>query len=49
MTKQIETTFQEFLKKQQAGQLEWAECKRKLTEEQIELLDAYKGHLSYFS
>jgi len=47
--KEVEKGFQAYLKKQQASQEVWKKVRKKLNEKQLDLLDAYKGHLSYFS
>ena len=47
--KEVELAFQAFLKNQQKSELTWRECRKKLTEKQLDLVDAYKGKLSYFS
>lgn len=47
--KEVQSSFQEFLKRQQSSSHAWKECQKKLTPKQRDLIDAYKGHLSYFS
>lgn len=49
VVKEAQTAFQTFLKSQQASEVGWKECKKKLTEKQLELVEQNKGHLSYFS
>ncbi|CAD7926650.1 unnamed protein product [Amoebophrya sp. A25] len=47
--KEVEGAFQAFLKNQQRSEFTWRECRKKLTPKQLDLVDAYKGKLSYFS
>lgn len=47
--KEVQSTFQTFLRLQQANQQSWKECQEKLTPAQLELLSACKGSLSYYS
>merc|ERR1711871_1370392 len=47
--KEVQAALQVFLKLMQASHQSWKQCQEKLTESQLDLLDAYKGKLSYFS
>jgi len=47
--KEVQGALQAFLKLMQSSHQTWKECQQKLTESQLDLLDAYKGKLSYFS
>jgi len=47
--KEVQATVQAFLKLMQSRNQAWKECQEKLTEAQLDLLDANKGKLSYFS
>merc|ERR1712032_1251493 len=47
--KEVQGTFQTFMRLQQANQQSWKECREKLTAAQLELLSACKGSLSYYS
>jgi len=47
--KEVQGTFQTFMRLQQASQQSWKECQEKLTPAQLELLSACKGSLSYYS
>jgi len=47
--KEVERIVQAFLKQQQQSRDLWKRCQDRLTEEQMELLKAGKGVLSYYS
>lgn len=47
--KEVQSSFQLFLKLQQSSQQSWKELREKLTADQVDLLSEYKGGLSYFS
>jgi hypothetical protein len=49
VTKEVQAALQGFLKLMQSGHHTWKQCQEKLTEKQLDLLDANKGQLSYFS
>ncbi|CAD7942864.1 unnamed protein product [Amoebophrya sp. A120] len=46
---EVQNAFQAFLKNQQRSDMTWRECRKKLSAKQLDLVDAYKGKLSYFS
>jgi len=46
---EVQNAFQAFLKNQQRSEVTWKECRKKLSAKQLDLIDAYKGKLSYFS
>jgi len=45
----VQKAFQGFMKKMQASAGQWQQVRKKLSAAQLDLLDAYKGSLSYFS
>lgn len=47
--KEVQAALQAFLKLMQSRHATWKQCQEKLTASQLDLLDAYKGKLSYFS
>eukprot|EP00397_Hematodinium_sp_SG-2012_P000417 GEMP01000417.1.p1 GENE.GEMP01000417.1~~GEMP01000417.1.p1 ORF type:complete len:1839 (+),score=427.70 GEMP01000417.1:92-5608(+) len=49
VVKEVQAALQHFLRRQQASRILWTACQQKLSAHHLDLLNAHKGNLSYFS